>query len=138
MAAVTEGWVLRIRDREPNPPQGLIGVQHLIRPVLEALPEAQSSSAWKVRRGAWGWGASICALEDDLVEQQSLAIDIGLLLEALDTGEYFNHVELELEEFEVSVAVVDSTYLQLLASRDLVEQCRAHFKDVEVLPPIQP
>jgi hypothetical protein len=130
---MSDEWILRVHDQTLDAPRGLIGVETLIRCVLAELPEA-AHSTWTVRRGAWGQGEFVCSVEDALQSRPSHRIALSSLLAALDARESFNDVVLEVEGMQVSIAVVDSTFLQLTGTRNLVDACSRHFSHIEAFP----
>lgn len=122
---------LRVFDRLPS--GALVGLETLLGCLVAAVP-GSASWTWRVAGGAWGHGAFVRAIEDRLNGGESVLLGTTELLERLrQQGEYFEDVRLDAQEVGVRVAVVDSTFLQLVAGRDVVATCGSRYERVEII-----
>ena len=132
MAVVmTDTLELRVYDRAPS--GALLGLELLMRCLTRAAP-ASTSWRWRVLPGAWGHGTFVCGLEDRLNSGEIVIVTTTELLKHLGRrDEYFEDVRLEAEAADVRMAVVDSSFLQMVATRDVVDACRDRFERVDVI-----
>ncbi len=124
---------LRIRDSVVTEAgRRLIGLQILLDALAARLPALQNALLG-VGRGAWGYGSTVCSLEDDLSSSTEVTIAFQDLRSALSNGEYFYDVQLTAETVKVRFGVVDSAWLFVEGQDELIESIRAEFDDTEVV-----
>ena len=109
----------------------LIGLHILLDALSARLPTLQDTQL-RVARGAWGYGPTVCSLEDDLSSSTEASITFWDLRNALSNGEYFYDVQLTAQSVAVRFGVVDSSWLFVDGPEDLIESISAEFHDTEV------
>lgn len=123
---------LRIRDSVVTEAgRRLIGLQILLD-ALARLP-ALHNALLRVGLGAWGYGSTVCSLEDELSSSTEVTITFQDLRNALSNGEYFFDVQLTADALKLRFGVVDSAWLFVEGHDELIESIRTEFDDTEVV-----
>lgn len=123
---------LFIRDLDPELGR-LLRVERLIEVLLE-LRLVSTDLNWRIRRGAWGHGTWICALEDRLAAVEWTSVSPEALLTALRAGEYFYDVAVDFSSGPVATAgLVDSAYLFVEGARSELDAIAARFGETELV-----
>ncbi|MCP4305769.1 MAG: hypothetical protein GY788_13040 [bacterium] len=126
--------MMRLFVRDLDPVSGhLIGVECLIEVLLE-LRLVSRGVDWRIRRGAWGHGTWVCALEDRLAAAEWISVSPEALLAALQAGEYFYDVAFDFASGSIAAAgLVDSAYLFVEGARSELDAVAARFGETELV-----
>ncbi len=126
--------MMRLVVRDLDPQSGrLLGVECLFEVLLE-LRLVSTDLDCRIRRGAWGHGTWICALEDRLAAVEWTSVSAEVLLTALRTGEYFYDVAVEFSSGPIAaVGLVDSAYLFVEGARSELDAIAPRFSETELI-----
>ncbi len=120
-------WRVRVFDHDDG--GALVSLVPLLRSVLDVSPEL-ARERWEAENGVWGYGDWVCTLEKSADAAWS-PVDLSELVAAHERGEYLCDGRFRSAS-GVEVAYYDSAFLELVGSRDLVEQCATRFSRTEV------
>ena len=124
--------VLRVFDTDAESGR-LLGVDRLLALLLQ-LQLVSADGTWVIDRGAWGYGTWICGLEDELEKRDRLDVLPTRLLRALDEGEYFYDVSIEVvSDPPVRVGLVDSSFLFVEGPPPVIAAVAAEFASTETV-----
>lgn len=122
---------LRIFDTVPET-GNLVPIERLIAPLRTVVPGIVDAD-WLLARAVAGWGETVCQIEDDVAEHGRVRVAGPSLLPVLELGEeYFDTIDIEVCSCDVRFGVVDSTYLFVRGSNELIDALASLYDNVQV------
>lgn len=125
---------LRIHDTRNDNSNILIPFSLLMGCLKQVLPDIIFRE-WEVFQGAYGYGESVCNIESQLEEQDSITIpsDSSVIHKLISGEEYFNNGRMKSVESQIEIGIWDSTFLYLRGNRELAENVAKFFNNVEIV-----
>lgn len=123
---------LRIFDKEKDFDY-IIGLCELIK-VIEEFDRNILSGPWIIKKGAYGYGETICSIEDELKNNDQFIVESSVIFPLLKLNEeYFYHVCMEKQNYDLEIGVFDSTYLFIRNNcTELLNYIKNKYKKVQL------
>jgi hypothetical protein len=126
---------VRIHDTRAGEGNLLIPLSELVQRLEASFPSLRGST-WTILSAAAGYGEAVCQMEDELRESGPKDVSGMWLAELLaEDKEYFDDVEIRVDELGITFGICDSTFLYFRGPREVTERLATVFKTSEIAEP---
>lgn len=124
---------LRIFDKEKGFDY-ILSLSELIK-AIEEFDRNILNGLWVIKKGAYGYGEIICAIEDKLKSNEQIIVESSMIFPLLKSNEeYFYHVCMKKQNYDLEIGVFDSTYLFIRNNcTELLNYIKNKYKEVQFL-----